>query len=56
VLLLSAPDRYLLVEREGPPPAAGEQVEHEGRPFRVLNAGPSPLPGDERSCLLALPD
>jgi uncharacterized coiled-coil protein SlyX len=52
VLLLPAPDGYRLLQREGPPPAPGELVEG----FRVLNRGSSPLPGDRRPCLLALPD
>jgi hypothetical protein len=52
VLLLPAPDGYRLAQREGLPPAPGELVDG----FRVLNRGRSPLPGDRRPCLLALPD
>ena len=42
---------YELVERPGPPPPRGERLEHEGRGYRVLRHGPSPLPGDRRRCV-----
>jgi hypothetical protein len=54
-LLLPSADGYLLVRREGPPPAPGDPVEHEGRRYRVLNRGHAALTGD-RPSLLALPD
>jgi hypothetical protein len=55
VLLLALGSGYRLVERDGPPPAPGDPVEHEGRAFQVLGHGASPLPGDRRPCVLALP-
>jgi hypothetical protein len=55
VLLLALPSGYRLVERDGPPPAAGEAVEHDGVRFRVLGPQASPLPGDQRPSLLGLP-
>jgi hypothetical protein len=50
VLLLSFPDGYRLVARDGPPPARGDVLELEGEDFAVLRLGPSPLPGDWRRC------
>ena len=51
VVLLSTPDGYRLVERDGPLPAPGEVVDG----YRVLGRGRSPLPGDVRPCAIALP-
>jgi len=47
-------NRYVLVERPGPPPAAGEALELEvgdaaGR-FRVARTGRAPLPGRGLAC------
>jgi hypothetical protein len=50
VLLLSFPDGYRLVARDGPPPARGDVLHLEGEDFAVLRLGPSPLPGDWRRC------
>jgi hypothetical protein len=55
VLLLSTTEGYRLVERDGPPPAPGGLVAHDGRDYGVLGRGRSPLPGDRRPCVLALP-
>jgi len=48
-------DRYELVEREGPPPAAGAPVElpELGGSFVVERVGRSPLPNDPRRCAVA---
>jgi hypothetical protein len=54
VLLLPGPDGYRLIEQEGPLPAPGELAEHEGRSYRTLGPGRSPLPDDRRPCALAL--
>jgi hypothetical protein len=56
VLLLTTADGYRLVEREDAAPRPGKPLVHDGRAYRVLRPGPSPLPGDRRPCLLALPD
>ena len=43
---------YLLVERDGPPPAAFRELTvpgHEGM-FRVVKVSSSPLPNDSRVC------
>lgn len=55
LLLLSTPAGYRLVARDGAPPPANEPIVHEGIVYRVLRGGRSPLPGDRRRCLLALP-
>src|SRR4051812_35352172 len=56
VVLLSRPSGYGFVACDGPPPAPGETVEHDGQTYRVLrNGGRSPFPGDARPCVLALP-
>jgi hypothetical protein len=55
VLLLPSAEGYVQVPREGEPPVPGEQVEHDGRRYRVLNRGRAALPGG-RPSLLALPD
>lgn len=49
------PTGYALVEQAGAPPAPGTEVEDEHRRYRVSKIGPSPLPGDSRSCAYLLP-
>jgi hypothetical protein len=44
------PSGYVLVEREGEPPAPGAEVEENETRFLVVKVGPSPLPGDSRPC------
>jgi hypothetical protein len=44
------PAGYQLREKEGEPPAVGDEVEEDGTRLRVVKVGPSPLPGDPRSC------
>jgi hypothetical protein len=41
---------YELREAEGDPPAIGAEVEQDGKSFSVVKVGPSPLPGDRRTC------
>jgi chromosome segregation ATPase len=41
---------YRIVEREGAPPEAGDEVEVDGARYRVTRVGFSPLPGDDRRC------
>ena len=50
LLFVWKPTGYELVERDGEPPAAGSEVEQDGRALRVAKVGPSPLPGDTRPC------
>lgn len=44
------PNGYELREKQGEPPAVGEEVEEDGTRLRVSKIGPSPLPGDSRPC------
>ena len=52
VLFVPTATRYLLVERDGPPPAAGDELEHGESPrrFVVTKIGRAPLPGERRPC------
>lgn len=54
-LFLPSPDGYVLVARDGAPPAPGDQVEHDGGRYRVLNRGHAGLPGGLPT-VLALPE
>lgn len=56
VLLLATAEGYRLLEADGPAPRPGEPIHDDGRAYRVLRPGRSPLPGDRRPCLLALPE
>lgn len=44
------PNGYELRERQGEPPAVGDELEENGTRLRVSKIGPSPLPGDPRPC------
>lgn len=51
LLFVWTPGGYRLVERDGEPPAVGDEVElDDERRERVTKLGPSPLPGDGRPC------
>jgi hypothetical protein len=52
VLFVPTATRYLLVERDGPPPSEGDEVEHGDIPrrFVVTKIGRAPLPGERRPC------
>ena len=50
LLFVWTPAGYKLEERDGEPPAVGDEVELDGRSERVSKIGPSPLPGDHRPC------
>ena len=52
LLFVPTPARYLLLERLGPPPEPGEELEvpaEKGR-FVVTKVGRSPFPGERRPC------
>jgi hypothetical protein len=55
LLFISKPSGYELREREGQPPAVGEELEEDGARLRVSKLAPSPLPGDERPCAYLVP-
>ena len=46
---------YELAERKGETPAVGAEVEEGEKRFVVTRVGPSPLPGDKRSCAYLQP-
>jgi hypothetical protein len=50
LLFVWTPTGYELREREGEPPAVGDEVEENGTRLRVRKVGASPLPGDSRPC------
>ena len=55
VLFVWRPSGYELREREGDPPAVGDEVEEESTRMVVTKVAPSPLPGDERRCAYLQP-
>jgi hypothetical protein len=52
LLFITRPTGYELAEREGEPPAPGDEIEldGDGERFVVSKVAPSPLPQDERLC------
>jgi len=46
---------YEVEEREGPGPEAGAEVEEDGTTMTVVKVGPSPFPGDRRTCAYVMP-
>lgn len=50
LLFVWKPSGYELIERDGEPPAVGEEIDVDGRGEWVTKVGPSPLPGDRRPC------
>ncbi|HSC49885.1 MAG TPA: hypothetical protein VLD16_06430, partial [Gaiellaceae bacterium] len=55
LLFVPSPARYALVERDGPPPPEGSEVELEERLFVVSKVGPAPFPGETLACAFLLP-
>lgn len=51
VQFIWSPQGYELREAEGEAPSVGESVEADGKTWRVLKVAPSPLPGDDRTCV-----
>jgi prefoldin subunit 5 len=54
VLFVPTPSRYLLLERQGPPPATGVEVSLTEGSFVVGKIGRAPVPGDRRACAFLL--
>ena len=50
LLFVWKPSGYELREAAGDVPAVGAEVDADGVAMRVTKVGPSPLPGDKRSC------
>ncbi len=46
---------YELRERDGEPPAVGDEVEEDAVRLTVTKVAPSPLPGDRRRCAYLQP-
>jgi hypothetical protein len=55
LLFVPSPERYVLVERDGPPPSEGSEVELEERLFVVSKVGRAPFPDEPRACAFLLP-
>jgi hypothetical protein len=57
LLFVPTPARYLLVEREGAPPAPGSKLDvaEASDAFVVTKVGPAPFPGEPRPCAFLLP-
>ncbi|HZT45782.1 MAG TPA: hypothetical protein VFA24_06340 [Gaiellaceae bacterium] len=49
------PSGYELRERDGEPPALGEEVEEDGARMSVVKVAASPLPGDGRRTAYLMP-
>jgi chromosome segregation ATPase len=54
--LVALPTGYALSETPEPPPQVGELIGIDGKRYAVASSGRSPLPGDERPCVLLLVD
>ncbi|HEY7692336.1 MAG TPA: hypothetical protein VH816_08345 [Gaiellaceae bacterium] len=50
LLFVGKPSGYELSEREGDPPAVGDEIEVDETRMTVLKVAPSPLPADDRRC------
>jgi hypothetical protein len=55
LLFISKPTGYELREREGDPPAVGEEIEDDELRLQVTKIATSPLPGDSRRCAYSQP-
>jgi len=55
LLFVSKPSGYELREREGDPPAVGDEVEEDAVRMTVTKVASSPLPGDGRRCAYLQP-
>ena len=54
VLIAWSPSGYTLHELGGEPPHPGDEYEDGDRTLVVTKVGPSPLPGDQRSCAFSV--
>ena len=50
LVFVTKPSGYELLEREGDPPAVGDQIEEGELRLIVTKVAPSPLPADARLC------
>jgi hypothetical protein len=54
VVFVPTSERYLLVERQGPPPGPGESLDLPEGSFVVGKIGRAPFPGERRACAFLL--
>jgi hypothetical protein len=54
LLFVPTPERYLLVERDGPPPEPGDELALDEGDFVVGKLGRAPVPGERRTCAFLL--
>ena len=54
VVFVPTPERYLLLERQGPPPEPGDALELSEGSFLVGKVGRAPFPGERRPCAFLL--
>ncbi len=54
LLFVPTPARYLMVERQGPPPVPGDELELAEGTFLVGKLGRAPFPGEQRPCAFLL--
>ena len=54
LLFVPTPERYELVERDGPPPLEGSLLELDSGDFVVARIGPAPFPDEPRACAFLL--
>ena len=55
LLFVPTPARYVLVEREGPPPEPGDELALNEGDFVVGKVGRAPIPGERLPCAFLLP-
>jgi hypothetical protein len=56
LVFVCKPTGYELREREGDPPAVGDEIEEDSTAMKVTKVAPSPLPGDPRRCVYVQAD
>jgi hypothetical protein len=54
VVFVPTPERYLLLERQGPPPEPGDALDLPEGSFLVGKVGRAPFPGERRPCAFLL--
>jgi hypothetical protein len=54
VVFVPTPERYLLLERQGPPPDPGDKLDLPEGSFVVGKIGRAPFPGERRPCAFLL--
>ena len=54
LVFVPTPERYVLLERQGPPPSPGDELELSEGSFVVGKLGRAPFPGERRPCAFLL--